>query len=345
MSTKLHIANTAFELELAEEKPLDLKALLQSHPVFLQLQFLPLLYANPQDAMGVTHPPYPHFDKPRWHLLEEKELAYDEVESWGASRAVEAWAKEHRLPYKMPNWDVVKLVNSKAFSFHAVPPLPGAKLLQSWEEMEEWIHQTQGPRVLKSCFGLSGKGHLFIPNDSARLKQFAHREFTAGRPIVAEPWVERKLDFSTQWIIHPDQSIEAVGATVLMSNPRGQYFANHVGDLDFIFGRHLNHLEDHQKAVLPVLQQMAQLGYFGNVGIDAMIWGDGILHPIVEINARKTMGWVALQLLKHRFPKQSIALRYVAKSPEDEWLPSHIVQKDGTLLPLPRKLLVSVLAK
>jgi predicted ATP-grasp superfamily ATP-dependent carboligase len=39
------------------------------------------------------------------------------------------------------------------------------------------------------------------------------------------------------------------------------------------------------------------MGFRGNVGIDSMIY-DGKLHPIVEINLRKTMGWVALKLGK-----------------------------------------------
>jgi hypothetical protein len=333
----LHVANTAFELELAEES-LDLNGLLQSHPVFLQLQFLPKVYAAAQDGMAVTHTPYPAFEKPRYHLLEATDFPYDEIESWGASRAVQAWALSKGLSYKMPPWDVVKQVNSKAFSFASVPPLPGAKLLHCLEETEEWICTTTGPRVLKNCYGVAGKGHLFLPADARLVKQFTTKEFVQGRPIIAEPWVERKLDFSTQWVIHSDQSIEEVGATLLISNDRGQYSANHVGNF------YIPHLEEHKLCALPILQQMALLGYFGNVGIDAMVWGNDTLHPIVEINARKTMGWVALQILKHHFPKQTIAVRYVAKSPEGQLLPSHIVQKNGALLALPKQLVVSVLA-
>ncbi len=337
----LHIANTSFELELAEEQIPDISVLIQSHPIFLQLQFLPLLYARPEDGMAVTHTPSPAFTTPRWHLLEETQLPYDRVESWGASRAIKVWADKRGLSYAMPPWDVVKLVNSKAFSFVQASQLPGATLVHSWEELQQWIHRTKGPRVLKSCFGLSGKGHLFLPTDPERLRKFAEKEFAVGRPLVAEPWVQRKLDFSTQWIIHPDQRVEEIGSTRLISNERGQYFANHVGD---VFGDDLVHLHRHREIVFPVLQKMGALGYFGNVGIDAMVWGNDHLHPIVEINARKTMGWIALELLKHRFPKQSIALSYVTESTEDSLLPSAVLNKDGSLRSLPRKLVVSVLA-
>jgi hypothetical protein len=40
------------------------------------------------------------------------------------------------------------------------------------------------------------------------------------------------------------------------------------------------------------------MGFRGNLGIDAMIY-DQKLHPIVEINLRKTMGWLALILGKN----------------------------------------------
>jgi predicted ATP-grasp superfamily ATP-dependent carboligase len=69
---------------------------------------------------------------------------------------------------------------------------------------------------------------------------------------------------------------------------------------------------------------MISLGYFGNVGIDAMLYGSPVtLHPIVEINARKTMGWVALEVQKRHFPNQTLTLSY-AKNSAEGWLPSSL---------------------
>ncbi len=174
------------------------------------------------------------------------------------------------------------------------------------------------------------------------MKKFAEQEFAEGRPLIAEPWVERKLDFSTQWII--DKKIDFLGATICISDQRGKYNSNRVGDLPFLFGKYFPFLEIHKEKVFPILQKMALLGYFGNVGIDAMIWGNDQLHPVVEINARKTMGWVALEISKRRFPKQTIALSYLTKSNLTNLLPDAIVQKDGSLLHFPKKLVVEVLA-
>ena len=60
---------------------------------------------------------------------------------------------------------------------------------------------------------------------------------------------------------------------------------------------------------------MLCLGYFGNVGIDAMVYrseNGPQLHPIVEINARKTMGFAALELQKRHFPNKTITLSFHA---------------------------------
>jgi hypothetical protein len=337
--TILHIANANFESELSASKPTTVAALIQSHPIFLQLQFLPLLYAGPDDAVAVTHAPSTFF--PRVHLLDEKNFSYEGVESWGASPSVAAWAEKRKLDYAMPRWDVVKQVNSKVFSFGESPKLPGAELIHTLAELEKWEQKIEGPKVLKTCFGVSGKGHLFLP--SAHMKKFAEQEFAAGRSVIAEPWVERRLDFSTQWKI--DQKIEFLGATVCVNDQRGKYNSNRVGDLPFLFGKYFSFLEIHKEKVLPILQKMAAVGYFGNVGIDAMIWGNDKLHPVVEINARKTMGWVALEIAKRHFPKHTIALSYLTKSTLTNLLPDAIVQKDGSLLHFQKKLVVEVLAE
>lgn len=336
----LHIANANFESELASPDSMTVEALIQRHPIFLQLQFLPLLYAAPEDGLAVTHNPWP--SSKQCHLFNETHFPYKRIESWGASPSVAAWAGKKKLAYSMPDWNVVKQVNSKAFSFTESTKLPGSTLLHTMEELEKWERSIEGPKVLKSCYGVSGKGHLFLP--SPHMKKFAQQEFKAGRQLIAEPWVERKLDFSTQWMIHPDQKIDFLGGAILFNDQRGQYQSNQVGDLIFLFGKYFPFFERHKEEVFPILQKMAMLGYFGNVGIDAMIWGADQLHPVVEINARKTMGWIALEISKRHFPKQTIALSYLKKSNLTNLLPDAIVQKDGSHFHFERRLVVEILA-
>ena len=316
----------------------SLISLFEKNPIFLQLQFLPILYGSSNDGLGVSHAPDSSFKTPQWHLLSDRIFPYSEVESWGASPAIESWAQQHQLLYRMPSWNIVTEVNSKAFSFQQSPKLPGAALIHTWEELQKWDKMIEGPKVLKTCFGVSGRGHLLLP--SKHIEIFAQKEFRKGRPIIAEPWFKRTFDFSTQWKI--DQTIQYLGATICISNQRGSYDSTIVGES--IFKPHQLHLEKHREVVFPILQKIQKLGYFGNVGVDAMIWGDNHLHPIVEINARKTMGWVALEFSKHRFPKQTIRVSYLAKQKGDNLLPNAVTKKDGTKIHFNRKLTIDLLA-
>ena len=76
-------------------------------------------------------------------------------------------------------------------------------------------------------------------------------------------------------------------------------------------------MEKHQEIALDVLKKIATCGYFGNIGVDAMVYrlnGEILLHPIVEINARKTMGYAALTLQQQHFPEEILTLSFSPKS-------------------------------
>ena len=106
--------------------------------------------------------------------------------------------------------------------------------------------------------------------------------------MIGEPWVERILDFSTQW-----KDGQLVGVTIFENEPNGTYKGTYAGVVEEWA------LEDHLRVALPLIEKMGKMGYGGHIGIDAFIYlweGERRLHPIVEINGRKTMSWVALQL-------------------------------------------------
>jgi len=326
----LHIANTNFEWELTQKEPASLEQVIEHHSISMQLQFLPLLYAQPGDEIGVTHLPN---NSHNFHLLSQPGR-HERVESWGASLSVQAWAKKHNIAYDIPPWEVVRTVNSKAFSFTMSPKLPLAALLYSQKEVEQWMSSVNGAKVLKSCFGSAGRGHLFVPCEQKKLEAFLMRE---GLPVIGEPWVNRLIDFSTQWIIHQSGEIEFLGETECINDARGQYRENRVGEVL----KEYRHFVDHHKEIaFDLLQKMFQMGYFGNVGFDAMIYENNKLHPVIEINARKTMGFVALKLQQTRFPKQTISLSYVTNSPKENLLPDSIVRADGSLVKFHKKLVV-----
>lgn len=357
---QLHIANTFFEHELASPQLTSLRTGLFSHSLYLQLQYLPFLYGKSDDGVLVTHPPSPHFlydlesigvDGPKkWHLLEEKiPSSYTCVESWGQSRSVASWAKQHQLAYTTPPWELTQLINSKAFSFTHGTRLPYATLLYTQEELSRWMHSFPGNKVLKTCYGLSGCGHFHLycssTKEYAQALAFSYSEWKQGRPILAEPWVDRVLDFSTQWYITSDGQVHYIGATICENDSFGRYRATRISSEMELFGDFFPFLEQHKIHVMEMLLAITKDGFFGNIGIDAMIYrypdkhSSLSLQPIVEINARKTMGWVALEIHRRYFSHQSLRMTLEKTNPLfPSLLPQSIEQNNTKPLCFPKQL-------
>ena len=328
---KLHIANTFFEWELETDQKCSLSEAFLQHAIFRQLQFLPALYAAPNEGVLLSDLP----EESYWATLQKKGIPppkaftvsdssfspYTKIDSWGASRLVAEFAAKHQLTYRMPEWEVVRKINSKQFSFESSPKLPQATLLNDEAHTKRWLQSFEGRKVLKTCYGVSGKGHLIIDDQIPweSIARFLKIQWQKQLPVIAEPWMHRVLDFSTQWLIDEDKKIAYVGATLCENNERGQYRFNTVGDEKTLFNVHLPFLKEHVKIAHPILSKIAELGFFGNIGIDAMLYTNPdqldvpILHPIVEINARKTMGWVALINSKIISPREDVGNRLFSR--------------------------------
>ncbi|MDN3507176.1 MAG: hypothetical protein P0S96_08105 [Simkaniaceae bacterium] len=306
----LHVCNTFFEWELAGLAGNDLASALTINPIMAQLQFLPYVYGNETDSVLATDKP-DEMTIPTYTLDERP--PFSKIETWGASKLVQEWALSHDLLYQMPPFDVVKMVNSKTYSF-AKSPLPGAKLIYKGDRLEPKM-------ILKSCYGTAGRG--LIASDSPKAKGFCENQWQRELPVIAEPWVERSLDFSTQWIISPSGEIAYLGSTICKTTEKGAHIGNIAGGPPPTF------VEEQKAAAMPILEEMAIMGFFGNVGFDAMIYGNNQLQPVVEINARKTMGWVTLQVQQKKYPGQHIELAYIPSN-EKGILPLHL---KNTILP------------
>lgn len=305
---KLFIANTNFEFELADERFPQLLQAIEMHPVTLQLQFLPLLFADPEDEILVTSMPdlgyLQSIEKIRGKLPKLVLDAEDGlIQSWGWSRSVRAWAEERGLAYDMPDWEIVKLVNSKEWSFLNSPKLKGAELIFSLDQLKKWVRQNNTPAVAKSCFGLSGRGHCLFEDLHPKILAFCEKEWRIKRPVIVEPWVERVLDFSTQWFIDAEK-VTFLGATKMFNTSTGSYMGTMTGGVPKAL------LQEHVGWAVKILTLAKELGYRGYAGVDAMVHKEG-LQPIVEVNARMTMALAALFMKQKFFPHSELLFQYM----------------------------------
>lgn len=329
----LHIANTFYEEELESFTKRNLENWMTANPMYLLLQFLPVLYAHEADSILISALADEEYLKrigplgfptPQFVTFRENAASFNHIESWGPSRAIENWAASHNIKYAIPGWEMVKRINSKEFSFRQGVALPHAQLLFCETDFDKWFHSFEGPKVLKTCFGVSGRGHHFISNKESAMA-FLGKQWALAHPVIGEPWVERLMDFSSQWTICKNKRIGYSGSTVCLNDPRGGFVGNIVGDDLEIFGDYIKGVEIHREYVQETLNTLADMGYFGNIGFDAMfyLWkGETMLQPIVEINARKTMGWVALKIQERLCPGRKGRLELAKGSHPQNLLPN-----------------------
>lgn len=332
MVQKIYLCNTDFEFELTQPNDSSsIERIWHRFPICLQLQFLPLLYADPEDAIAVTQAPDASFIEQllQLELWQKNDLPafiplmnnlnlkrYKECISWGASRRVQQWANLNHINYQIPDLNLVKEVNSKLFSFTLGSALDQSSLLWNASDLEQWLGSTSGKRVLKTCFGVSGRGHYFIETDTplSSIITFCNKEWACRRPLIAEPWVHRLFDFSTQWFLDKTKGVQLIGPTVFESNSKGAYQATMAGSEEQLFKDYLPFLYEHKELVGKCLDLIYKKGFFGYLGVDAFIYedakGDIRLHPLVEINARQTMSLAALRFQQRWFADRIVRLQF-----------------------------------
>lgn len=226
----------------------------------------------------------------------------------GVSDRVERLSRECGLPLAAPAADVCKHVNSKIYSRRLAERLglrqPAGRCcdsLERWSQTLPWAREVLrggGKVAVKDAFGVSGKGILQI-SEVPRLDQldrmFTQRSTRRGDHrlgVVVEEWVAKSADLNYQFTLARDGSVH----------------------LDFIKealtenGVHMGHLvparisaevrDEIAAATVGMGQTLAADGYYGVVGVDAMLDPDGGLYPLTEINARNNMSTYQESLLE-----------------------------------------------
>ena len=316
----LHLANIFFEWEFARPFKLELKKSFYLHPHFLQLQFLPLLFADQKDGVAVTHfPPSAYLKSlerlglklPAIHLIDDPPRCYERVESWGWSQTIKKWADSHGIAYNPPPFQAIAPLASKEFAFSYGPSLPGSRVLHDLSEVNDWLKKGYFPKVLKKCYAFSGRGHFILkhPTCFSKVKANIIKTFRDGHVLIGEPWVTRTRDFSTQWELKTNLPPNYLGATIINNTKNGCFnSASTVGIKQLT-----PFLELHLNTVKQTVNHVLGSDYYGYLGIDAMVYENPTskekkLHPIVEINLRKTMGWLMLEL-KKRVPLKTLTYK------------------------------------
>lgn len=206
-------------------------------------------------------------------------------------------------------------------------------------EVENYMYEWK-KMVLKAPLSSSGRGVQFYrkPELYDSNKQWIQGVLQQQGAVMIEPLLDRVFDFSLHFFKNNDGKVCFKGSSALSTNSNGKYLGNSIGNISLIpdvpkqFD--FSVLSDVQLHIANFLEQSeVYADYVGPLGIDMFLYDrdDALyLHPCVEINARHSMGYLALSLERYLVPGKTGLMRAELLKNVDE--SRFYVQKKGDFI-------------
>jgi hypothetical protein len=241
----------------------------------------------------------------------------------------------HEILWRLPkaNPEVVARVHHRRFALEVAErlgyALPGARMVGSLGELEGHLRVCGGPAgswVVKAPFSASGRDRYIERGDAGLGDTRALRRieglFAAHGPLLFEPWLERTDDFGACALLTRN-SLRLLGVHRQRVDVRGQFAGIEI-DAEDRAGLSPGEQERFLRTVEAVGDALLREGYVGPFGIDAWRYRDATgavrFHPLGEINARLTFGFVA-RALAERLPAPIAALLLTGSAPRSPGAP------------------------
>ncbi len=304
MESKLWYMNADFESELA--CPVGTYHCLPSFDVLNHRLAKHLLWlTHPGDALLLQEPwSEPLQSEARLRGVELVSPANSECQNtrvftpWGWTPIAVAAGKQAGAIVQSIPFTTVARVNSKLWS-HALEvelglALPGTTTASTIEELKEAVGcacpKAGDKWVIKSPLGFAARDRVLGRGPSLQEPQarWSLRRLDRGETLIFQPWLEVLREYGVVMEIYPDGAFEIHGISDLQTNGAGT-------GKGYILGRSPapHRVVELERIAGIVSNRLFREGYFGPVGIDALEHTGG-LHPLLEINARYTMGFIAV---------------------------------------------------
>lgn len=217
---------------------------------------------------------------------------------WGWSPSAVAAGEQAGAVVSAIPLATVARVNSKLWS-HALEvelgtAQTGAALAATFEELREAVAracpQPDDKWVVKSPYGFAARDRVLGRGPSLGEPQarWALRRMARGETLIFQRWLEVVREYGVVLEISPGGAFEVQGISDQQTNGAG-------ASTGYLLGRRPAPRREAEllRIASLVSGRLFAEGYFGPVGIDALEHSGG-LHPLLEINARYTMGFVAV---------------------------------------------------
>jgi hypothetical protein len=225
----------------------------------------------------------------------------------------------YHLEWQIPQWkEAFRLLGSRFASckvlsslIDTIPEIEKQILpyfFSDLNEIEKQLVRSREKQLIKSPYSSSGRGLVWLPPGKPAQSE---RQIISGMlkrqlQVSLEKALDKQLDFSMHFEISPEGETRFIGYSVFQTNAKGAY------EKSFLACR--EELEKKITAYIPpdlLIRVKAQLirligaiyspCYVGNIGVDMLVYLSGNqyrLHPCVEINMRKSMGFSAIRLFE-----------------------------------------------
>jgi hypothetical protein len=210
----------------------------------------------------------------------------------GTTDAEQKLAEAAALPLAGPDAATCERVNGKIYGRRMVErlglrPVPG-HCCETVAEFASVLAGVELPVVVKDAYGVSGKGLVVLdsPAKASRLLAMVQRRARGGDDrlaVVVESWLPKRYDLNYQ------VTIGRTG-TVTLDFVKRAVTADgvHQGHVDPA-GLTPAQYAEIEAAAYAVGDHLYRDGFTGVAGVDAILAEDGVVYPVLEVNARFNM--------------------------------------------------------
>ena len=210
-------------------------------------------------------------------------------------------------------FEIVARINSKLFS-HAIEQelgivLPGTTVASSFPELADAVARAcpapDDKWVIKSPLGFAARNRVLGrgPKLVGPPAIWSERRFAQGSQLIFQPWLQVKREYGVAMQIQADGQVTITGVSDMQTNGAGT-------SIGYLLGREIapHRREELERIANLVAERLYREGYHGPAGVDALEHTGG-LHPLLEINARYTMGFVAVAVERELRPLSPVFWR------------------------------------
>jgi hypothetical protein len=220
----------------------------------------------------------------------------DRFDSYAILPQTKEFCRKYNIKYDHPDIEIIKMVNSKIYSnamHDRIAVKNYGKVARSAEEIEGISRGFAGKQFLiKDAFGVSGKGNILISSQGMLNRILKHISTQEQKGLtscfVVEPFLDKAIDFSCHIRITSDGKCDIISIQKTY-NSGFAYRGSSSAEVDF-------HDRLEKAGYFDIMRMLSRViyddGYYGEMCVDSMVLKDDEIVPIVEINARKSMGLI-----------------------------------------------------